>query len=244
MCVPASLLDNWAREINNWCPKLRIVTYHGNSREATRMRLEAWRVRVAEALDSGELAEPPSGYIRPGDEAAAMAAGKASRRGGGGYEDSDEEDYDDGDDSSDQSASEGERTPRDRAKRARKRAPARPPGCPGPPLRRRPLELVTPCPVQPPACPAAPLLPPKRGAQPSALSRPFPAPAPKRPSPAPAPDRRRRRRPAEEPDGVALDTRTNEVLDEDEAGVTSGRGAFDVMLTTYSLFERESQRHT
>jgi hypothetical protein len=52
---------------------------------------------------------------------------------------------------------------------------------------------------------------------------------------------------AEEPDGIDVASylsRTKEVLDEDEHNVTSGRGAFDVMLTTYSMFERESQRHT
>jgi hypothetical protein len=34
VCAPASLLDNWAREIGHWCPKLRVLTYHGNSRSA------------------------------------------------------------------------------------------------------------------------------------------------------------------------------------------------------------------
>jgi hypothetical protein len=39
-------------------------------------------------------------------------------------------------------------------------------------------------------------------------------------------------------------SKTKELLDEDEHNIASGRGAFDVMLTTYSMFERESQRHT
>jgi hypothetical protein len=43
---------------------------------------------------------------------------------------------------------------------------------------------------------------------------------------------------------VASYLRTRETLDEDEHNVASGHGAFDVMLTTYSMFERESQRHT
>ncbi len=37
---------------------------------------------------------------------------------------------------------------------------------------------------------------------------------------------------------------TQHTLDDDEANIASGRGAFDVMLTPYSMFERESQRHT
>ncbi|KAI8475301.1 MAG: P-loop containing nucleoside triphosphate hydrolase protein [Monoraphidium minutum] len=147
VCAPASLLDNWAREIGHWCPGLRVLTYHGNSREETRGRLEAWRMKVAEALDRGDLKQPPPGYIRPGEEGANDAAEKRGR----------------GDDSE----AEGD-TGSDTASE-------------------------------------------------------------------------------EEPDGVAVAaylSRTKELLDEDEANIASGRGAFDVMLTTYSMFERESQRHT
>ncbi len=43
VCAPASLLDNWAREIGHWCPKLRIVTYHGNSRCGWRLAVGGWR---------------------------------------------------------------------------------------------------------------------------------------------------------------------------------------------------------
>jgi hypothetical protein len=68
-------------------------------REETRGRLELWRMKVAEALDNGDLTEPPPGYIRPGEEAAAQA-GQSSKK--GGY------DSDEGDESSEgDSASEG-----------------------------------------------------------------------------------------------------------------------------------------
>ncbi|KIZ02719.1 SNF2 family DNA-dependent ATPase, partial [Monoraphidium neglectum] len=158
VCAPASLLDNWAREIGHWCPKLRVLTYHGNSREETRGRLEAWRMKVAEALDRGDLKEPPPGYIRPGQEAAAIGSGDRRGRGAADDDDEDEDEAEGADDSSDgDSVSE------------------------------------------------------------------------------------------EEPDGVAVAahlSKTKELLDEDEHNIASGRGAFDVMLTTYSMFERESQRHT
>jgi hypothetical protein len=67
------------------------------------------------------------------------------------------------------------------------------------------------------------------------------------PHPPPALTRDPSPTPTEEPDGIDVASylsRTKEVLDEDEHNITSGRGAFDVMLTTYSMFERESQRHT
>lgn len=32
LVAPASLLENWLREIRKWCPAFRVVLYHGNER--------------------------------------------------------------------------------------------------------------------------------------------------------------------------------------------------------------------
>ncbi|WIA09411.1 hypothetical protein OEZ85_008816 [Tetradesmus obliquus] len=67
--APASLLENWERELALWCPRLRVVTYHGAHKEMVRNQLEKWRYDVAAELDKGTLAEPPPGWIRPGEVA-------------------------------------------------------------------------------------------------------------------------------------------------------------------------------
>ena len=41
--VPASLLENWQRELQRWCPRLRVVTYYGKDRWETREELKGWR---------------------------------------------------------------------------------------------------------------------------------------------------------------------------------------------------------
>ena len=41
--VPASLLENWQRELQKWCPGLRVVTYYGKDRWQTREELKDWR---------------------------------------------------------------------------------------------------------------------------------------------------------------------------------------------------------
>ena len=43
MIVPASLLENWQRELQKWCPGLRVVTYYGKDRWQTREELKDWR---------------------------------------------------------------------------------------------------------------------------------------------------------------------------------------------------------
>jgi SWI/SNF-related matrix-associated actin-dependent regulator 1 of chromatin subfamily A len=35
--APASLLENWQRELKFWSPNLRTVLYHGNDREKVRV---------------------------------------------------------------------------------------------------------------------------------------------------------------------------------------------------------------
>lgn len=37
--VPASLLENWQRELRRWCPALKVVTYYGKDRPAMRQEL-------------------------------------------------------------------------------------------------------------------------------------------------------------------------------------------------------------
>ena len=41
--VPASLLENWQRELAKWCPGLRVVTYYGKERWQLREELKDWR---------------------------------------------------------------------------------------------------------------------------------------------------------------------------------------------------------
>ncbi len=37
--VPASLLENWQRELRRWCPALKVVIYYGKHRMVVRKRL-------------------------------------------------------------------------------------------------------------------------------------------------------------------------------------------------------------
>ena len=37
--APASLLENWQRELQRWCPGLEVVTYYGSDRGALRQQL-------------------------------------------------------------------------------------------------------------------------------------------------------------------------------------------------------------
>ena len=41
--VPASLIENWQRELERWCPKLEVVTYYGKDRAEIRANLNALR---------------------------------------------------------------------------------------------------------------------------------------------------------------------------------------------------------
>ena len=36
--APVSTLENWARELRKWCPKLRVVVYHGTEAERDEIR--------------------------------------------------------------------------------------------------------------------------------------------------------------------------------------------------------------
>lgn len=54
--APASLLENWERELALWCPRLRVVTYHGAHKEMVRNQLEKWRYDVRGRMQTGNLA--------------------------------------------------------------------------------------------------------------------------------------------------------------------------------------------
>lgn len=41
--VPASLLENWQRELRRWCPALKVVVYYGKHRAVVRKRLNTLR---------------------------------------------------------------------------------------------------------------------------------------------------------------------------------------------------------
>lgn len=82
MIAPASLLENWERELALWCPKLKVMTYHGANKDTMRTSLEAWRQEVVRLLASGKLAAPPPGFIMPGQEMAAGGGGGSDSSGG------------------------------------------------------------------------------------------------------------------------------------------------------------------
>ena len=43
MICPASLLENWQRELARWCPSLSVVAYYGPKRSELRYNLEYLR---------------------------------------------------------------------------------------------------------------------------------------------------------------------------------------------------------
>lgn len=47
--APASLLENWERELEMWCPGLRVIPYYGKSRAYVREQMDKYRKRVEEA---------------------------------------------------------------------------------------------------------------------------------------------------------------------------------------------------
>ena len=40
---PASLLENWERELRRWAPHLKVQPYYGRERSEVRHRLRAWQ---------------------------------------------------------------------------------------------------------------------------------------------------------------------------------------------------------
>jgi hypothetical protein len=60
--VPASLLENWQRELRRWCPALKIVVYYGKHRVVVRKRLNTLKEKLAKGEevndDLSDLADP------------------------------------------------------------------------------------------------------------------------------------------------------------------------------------------
>ncbi|PSC69740.1 CHROMATIN REMODELING 19 [Micractinium conductrix] len=63
--VPASLLENWQRELARWCPALKVIVYYGKHRAVVRKRLNTLREKLAKAdnpdevnCDLSDLADP------------------------------------------------------------------------------------------------------------------------------------------------------------------------------------------
>ena len=54
--APASVLENWARELALWAPALRVVTFHGAARGALRRSIEE---AMADDGGGGDYSPPP-----------------------------------------------------------------------------------------------------------------------------------------------------------------------------------------
>ena len=52
--TPASLLENWQRELRRWAPGLRVQPYFGRERQAVRAELTSWR--CAAGMDGASMA--------------------------------------------------------------------------------------------------------------------------------------------------------------------------------------------
>lgn len=57
--VPASLLENWQRELRRWCPSLAVRTYHGPNRSEVSDEWDRWRRQEAEREDGSCPEAPP-----------------------------------------------------------------------------------------------------------------------------------------------------------------------------------------
>ena len=44
--APASVLDNWKRELQRWCPALRVVAYYGPAASRAELRAELGAARA------------------------------------------------------------------------------------------------------------------------------------------------------------------------------------------------------
>lgn len=68
--VPASLLENWQRELRRWCPALKSVVYYGKHRSIVRKRLGDLRAR----LEAGEEVDDDLADLQDADILAEAAA--------------------------------------------------------------------------------------------------------------------------------------------------------------------------
>ena len=56
MICPASLLENWQRELARWCPSLSVVAYYGPKRSELRYNLEYLRYAPSTAFIPNQAA--------------------------------------------------------------------------------------------------------------------------------------------------------------------------------------------
>jgi SWI/SNF-related matrix-associated actin-dependent regulator 1 of chromatin subfamily A len=88
--VPASLLENWQRELRRWCPALRSVVYYGKHRAVVRRRLGELRAR----MEAGEAVDDDLADLQDADvlaEAAASDRAAGAAGGGGDPRDADDD---------------------------------------------------------------------------------------------------------------------------------------------------------
>ncbi|GLC48685.1 hypothetical protein PLESTB_000125600 [Pleodorina starrii] len=97
--VPASLLENWQRELRLWAPNLKVVTYYGPAREQLRHRIKRQWARICAGLDPGpddegeQLGQLGEGEEGQGDEGADGDDGYGDGGSGEEEEEVDEEEY-------------------------------------------------------------------------------------------------------------------------------------------------------
>jgi SWI/SNF-related matrix-associated actin-dependent regulator 1 of chromatin subfamily A len=56
--VPASLLENWQRELKMWCPALRVVLFHGERERRLRGGAEYCKTRFCPSQTNREASVP------------------------------------------------------------------------------------------------------------------------------------------------------------------------------------------
>lgn len=87
--VPASLLENWQRELQRWCPKMKSVVYYGKHRAIIRRRLNELR----EKLENGETVDDDLADLQDPDLLADIAASEKLALEANKNEDESDEDY-------------------------------------------------------------------------------------------------------------------------------------------------------
>lgn len=88
--VPASLLENWQRELQRWCPKIKSVVYYGKHRSIIRKRLNDLRER----LERGETVDDDLSDLQDPDLLADIAASEKLAHEANKNIDESDDDYD------------------------------------------------------------------------------------------------------------------------------------------------------
>ncbi len=88
--VPASLLENWQRELQRWCPKMKSVVYYGKHRSIIRRRLNELRQK----LENGETVDDDLADLQDPDLLADIAASEKLAMEANKNDDESDDDYD------------------------------------------------------------------------------------------------------------------------------------------------------